>query len=254
GERRRRRHGGRGARHGMEVPHRARRRARSEQCGPRFLLTTRDGDQVQIVGDVGAAEDAKHAGAGFIEGQQGDELVRVLHAPDLETVPGGEDLGPLVLPDPAEERRAQRRAGVELAPRGFADRVEAIVNVDLHRSPSEESAADPDGASAPSLPLSSAMASSPASLKSSPSSSPISWPMRFMTRPTLAGSFSSRSPSDEGSASDSRRASSDFTVAKRDMTRLSAKPPQRGHAGAAAADGRSTRMLTTRRQSRQSYS
>src|SRR2546426_174926 len=71
--------------------------------------------------------------------------------------------------------------------------------------------------------------------------------MRFMKRPTLAGSFSSRSPSDEGSASDSRRASSDFTVAKRGMTRLSAEPPPRGPVRAAATDGRRIRVLSLAR-------
>src|SRR5712691_1138060 len=234
----------------MKIPHRSRGRARIEQRLPRLFLTTGGGDEVEIVGVLDAAQDAEHPGLGFVERQQSDQSARVSYAPDLETVTGGEHLRPLALPDPGEERRAEARPGVELVPCPFTDRLEAVVNVDLHRSPREESAA----ALSPPSPLSSAIASSTASLKSSPSSSPISWPIRFMNRPMLAGSFSSRSPSDEGSARDSRRASSDFTVAKRDMTRLSAEPPQRGHVGAAAADGRRTRMLTTRRQSRQSYS
>src|SRR5206468_9749841 len=254
GERGKRGHGRRRAGHGMEAPDRPRGRARLQQRRPCLLLTAANGDQVEIVGGLDAAEDPKGARVGLVEGQESDESVGIAHAPDLDTVIGGEGLRPLALPDPGEEWRAQRRSGVKRAPRGFADRVEAVEDVDLHRSPSEESVAEPDVASSPSPPLSSAIASSTASLKSSPRSSPISWPMRFMKRPTLAGSFSSRSPSDEGSASDSRRASSDFTVAKRDMTRLSAEPPQRGHVGAAATDGRRISMLTTRRQSRQSYS
>src|SRR5712692_9123668 len=234
----------------MKIPHRSRCRARIEQRLPRLFLTTGDGDEVEIVGDLDAAQDAEDPGLGFVERQQREQSARIGHAPELETVTGGEHLHPLALPDPGEERRAKARPGVQLVPRRRADRLEAVVDVDLHGSPREESAAWASASSPPA----SAIASSTASLKSSPTSSPISCPMRFMNRPTLAGSFSSRSPSDEGSARDSRRASSDFTVAKRDMTRLSAEPPQRGHVGAAAADGRRTRMLTTRRQSRQSYS
>src|SRR5207245_9812562 len=100
--------------------------------------------------------------------QESDDAFGIAHAPDLDTVIGGEDLRPLALPDPGEEWRAQLRSGVKRAPRGFADRVEAVEDVDLHRSPSEESVAEPDVASSPSPPLSSAIASSTASLKSSP--------------------------------------------------------------------------------------
>src|SRR2546422_674206 len=85
--------------------------------------------------------------------------------------------------------------------------------------------------------------------KSSPRSSPNSRPIFFMKRATLAGLFSSRSPKLGDSARASSRASSDFTVAKRDIRRDRAEPPQTGHTGEAAADGRSTRRLTRLRQS-----
>jgi len=48
--------------------------------------------------------------------------------------------------------------------------------------------------------------------------------------------------------------SSERTIAKRDMRRVRATPRQRGHRGGSAADGLSTSTLTTRRQSRHSYS
>src|SRR5919197_4518581 len=107
---------------------------------------------------------------------------------------------------------------------------------DLHRS-SDRSEVDSEGDA------SSSMASSTADSKSSPSSSPNSRPIFFMNRATLAGSFSSMSPKLPESASDSRRASSDLTVAKRDMSRVSEVPPQRGHRGDSADEGRSTRRL-----------
>src|SRR5437667_12237166 len=119
-------------------------------------------------------------------------------------------------------------------------------------SSSERSDEEPDAAGSSSAP--SAIASSTAESKSSPSSSPNSLPIFFMNRATLEGSFSSKSPMSGESASDSSRASSDFTVAKRDIRRWSAVPPQRGHVGAGAVDGRSTSQLSRRRQSPHSYS
>ncbi len=61
-----------------------------------------------------------------------------------------------------------------------------------------------------------AISSSIAWSMSSPKSSPISWPIFFMNRATLFGSFSSMSPMADGSAIDSRRASSDFGDANRE--------------------------------------
>src|SRR5438309_2010131 len=119
-------------------------------------------------------------------------------------------------------------------------------------SSSERSDEEPDAAGSSSAP--SAIASSTAESKSSPSSSPNSLPIFFMNRATLAGSFSSRSPAPPPSASDSSRASSDFTVAKRDISRLSAVEPQRGHAGVSGEERRRTSRLTRRRQSWHSYS
>jgi len=70
-----------------------------------------------------------------------------------------------------------------------------------------------------------------------------------MKRATLPGSFSSRSPKLPSLASDSSRASSDFTVAKRDMRRVKPTPPQRGHAGDSEDDTLRISRLTRRRQS-----
>ena len=98
------------------------------------------------------------------------------------------------------------------------------------------------------------MASSTADSKSSPRSSPNSLPIFFMKRATLAGSFSSMSPKEPASASDSRRASSLFTVAKRDLRRVSAVEPQRGQAGVSALEMERISRLTRRRQSAHSYS
>src|SRR5207237_9554994 len=128
-----------------------------------------------------------------------------------------------------------------------------------HHSSSDEPAVPGDsspvgaGPSAPPSPAS-VIASSTAESKSSPSSSPNSLPIFFMKRATLAGSFSSRSPTPPPPASDSSRASSDFTVAKRDISRLSAVEPQRGQAGVSGDERRRTSRLTRRRQSWHSYS
>src|SRR6185436_19166610 len=152
-------------------------------------------------------------------------------------------------------------------PGGGLRRVEPVGRLGLeggHRSSdglavSRESPAassPPPPASSPaSLPSpASLIASSTAESKSSPRSSPNSLPIFFMKRATLPGSFSSRSPKPPESARASRRASSDFTVAKRDIKRCSDRLPQRGQVGAGATDGRSTSKLTRRRQSPHSYS
>src|SRR5579885_45739 len=77
-------------------------------------------------------------------------------------------------------------------------------------------------------PLGSASAaeSSNAASKSSPKSSPISCPIRFIIRAMLFGSFSSRSLNLLGSASDSRRASSDLGAEKRDIILSRCTPEQ----------------------------
>src|SRR5437764_3024103 len=124
---------------------------------------------------------------------------------------------------------------------------------DLHRSLLSPASAG-DSAPPPSSSPVSAIASSTAESKSSPRSSPNSLPIFFMKRATLPGSFSSRSPKLDESASESRRASSLLGVAKRDMTRLNAVLWQRGQVGGGAADGRRTSRLTRRRQSPHSYS
>src|SRR5262249_23418408 len=125
GEPRKRGHGRRRARHGMEVPDRPRGRARLYQRRPRLLFTAGHRDQVERVGDLDAAEDPKDAGVGLVERQERDESVGIAHAPDLDTVIGGEGLRPPALPDPGEEWGAQLRSGVERAPRGLADPREA---------------------------------------------------------------------------------------------------------------------------------
>src|SRR5439155_126243 len=63
--------------------------------------------------------------------------------------------------------------------------------------------------------------SSTISSKSSPASSPSSFPILRIQRAMLFGSFSSRSPSEEGSPRSSSRSSSERTRAKRDMRRAS---------------------------------
>src|SRR5436309_3233143 len=192
----------------------------------RALLAARERDQVEVVRNIGAADEREHARRGLVERQEGHEpALSVLDAPNLEAPVGGERPRPLALPGPREERRPQATLRHKVVPRGDAHRLEAVDDVCLHRSGAApgapvDSAAVPPAASA-SLSLS---VSSIADSKSSPRSSPISRPIFFMNRAALAGSFSSRSPKADESASDSRRASSDFTVAKRDITRLKLCP------------------------------
>src|SRR5262249_43618432 len=173
----------------------------------------------------------------------------------------GEDGGPVVLPGPVQKRRPLASGrGHGIPGRGLRG-VEPVDRLDFewgHRSSDGPAVSGDSPAVSPAL----SPASSPASLvasstaesKSSPSSSPNSWPIFFMKRATLAGSFSSTSPSPPLSASDSRRASSDLTVANRDMSRVRAVDLQRGHTGAAAVEMLRTSRLTRRRQSWHSYS
>src|SRR5205814_432670 len=167
---------------------------------------------------------------------------------------------PVALPGPGQERRAEPRVGMQRLPGLGAHRLQAFVDVGLHGGQrSDAPAASTDSvpsppAAGPSPVSPSAMASSTADSKSSPSSSPNSLPIFFMNRATLAGSLSSTSPNEPVSARDSRRASSLLTVAKRDIRRVNAVPPQRGHAGVAAFEIVRISRLTRRRQSAHSYS
>src|SRR5438093_1146466 len=158
----------------------------------------------------------------------------------------------------SQDRGSQAGGVGHGVPGGGLRRIEVVGALDLHRS-SDGPAVPGDsppasaGVSSPASPAS-VIASSTAESKSSPSSSPNSLPIFFMKRATLVGSPSSRSPSPPPSASDSRRASSDFTVAKRDISRLTPFDPQRGHAGGSADERLRTSRLTRRRQSWHSYS
>jgi hypothetical protein len=70
------------------------------------------------------------------------------------------------------------------------------------------------------------MALSTSSLKFSPASSPISWPIFFIQRETLFGSFSSSPVREDGSARLSSRLSSDFLMAMRETSLAMFRPPQ----------------------------
>src|SRR5262245_22509569 len=225
-----------------------------QQGRPRFLFPPGNGQQVEVVRNVRTANELADIGREVPEGEHGHHALTVFDGPQLEPAAGSEGAGPLGLPGPGEKRRAQAATGVQARPGGRADRFEAVMGNDLHALSDEtESGAGPASSAAVGS-SDSSMASSMASSKSSPRSSPISRPMRFMSLPTLAGSFSSRSPRLDESAKASIRASSDLGVAKRDISRVRAEPPQRGQFGVGELVGRSTSMLTTRRQSRHSYS
>src|SRR5205807_3974800 len=208
---------------------------------------------------LGPAQQLEDARLRLVERQDGEHAaVGVAHVAHVEAAALGEHRRPVALPRPAQEGAAQARRAGHGIPGGGLLRVEAVGALDLHSS-SDEPAVPGDsspvgaGPSAPPSPAS-VIASSTAESKSSPSSSPNSLPIFFMKRATLAGSFSSRSPTPPPPASDSSRASSDFTVAKRDISRLSAVEPQRGQAGVSGDERRRTSRLTRRRQSWHSYS
>src|SRR5436189_299957 len=246
-------------RYRVEDPAHAVGGARREERRPRVVLVAGDGDEVEIVGDLGPPEQLERAGRGLAERQDGDQpAVGVAHVPHVEPPALREHLRPVTLPGPAQEGGSQAGGVGHGVPGGGLRRIEVVGALDLHRS-SDGPAVPGDsppasaGVSPPASPAS-VIASSTAESKSSPSSSPNSLPIFFMKRATLVGSPSSRSPSPPPSASDSRRASSDFTVAKRDISRLSAVEPQRGHAGVSGEERRRTSRLTRRRQSWHSYS
>src|SRR5439155_13791038 len=96
--------------------------------------------------------------------------------------------------------------------------------------------------------------SSTISSKSSPASSPSSLPILRIQRAMLFGSFSSRSPSEEGSPRSSSRSSSERTRAKRDMRRASFPLPQRSHLGSTCSLTRSVSTVVFRPHSVQRYS
>src|SRR5439155_25629518 len=151
-----------------------------------------------------------------------------------------------------QDRKGDRRRAAATSPShaeaptaSNRSRIETFIRRSQGYSSEDASAAPGDSLSpSPAPPSPSAIASSMADSKSSPRSSPNSRPIFFMNRATLDGSFSSRSPRLDESARASSRASSDFTVAKRDITRESPWLPHRGQAGDSAAEGRSTRRLT----------
>src|SRR5947207_8703005 len=241
----------------MELPHVTIRSTRLQQRGPHFVFAARDGQHVEVVGNVRAPHDALEPGARLEKRKGADERpIGIRHGADLEAAIRRERMDPLRLPCPGQERRANARAGAQVFPGRPAHGLEAVVESDLHRSVLSPASASAEEDGAPPLPSSSAsvIASSTAESKSSPRSSPNSLPIFFMKRATLPGSFSSRSPKLEESARASMRASSLFTVAKRDISRLITGLPQRGQVGGGAVDGRGTSRLTRRRQSPHSYS
>src|SRR5579875_1644393 len=104
--------------------------------------------------------------------------------------------------------------------------------------------------SSPSPPSSSPPRSPPRSSSSTassnsgpPNSSPISRPILRISRATLLGSFSSTSPSAEGSLRASSRASSLRGVANRDIKRRSLRLPQCWQISSTASLMRRVRML-----------
>ena len=68
-------------------------------------------------------------------------------------------------------------------------------------------------------------------------------PIRFIHRATLRGSFSSKPPISADSASASRRASSDFTVAKRDQRRSRSALPHEAQRTSSMRARTSTRLV-----------
>jgi hypothetical protein len=79
--------------------------ARGEQCRPRLVLVAGNGDQVQVVGNFGAAEQLEGVILGLVERQDGDEAtIAVAHVSHVEAPAFGEDGGPVVLPGRAEKR------------------------------------------------------------------------------------------------------------------------------------------------------
>src|SRR5262249_34086114 len=179
----------------------------------------------------------------LVQRQDGDQAtVGVTDMTDVEPPPLGKNLGPVMLPGPAEKRATaggRRRPGIPSGGLRGGETGGRLRPGGGHRASdglaaSRDSPAPDSPAPSPSPLSASLIASSTAESKSSPSSSPNSLPIFFMKRATLAGSFSSRSPSPPPSASDSRRASSDLTVANRAINRVSVVDRHRRHAGGSA--------------------
>jgi chaperonin GroES len=100
--------GRRGGRHGVQLPLDALARSGLEQRHPRLFLAPGHRNQIEIVGNVGAAQELERTGRGLMKWQERDQPVRsVVDAVDREPAAVREDPGPLGLPRPGEERRLE---------------------------------------------------------------------------------------------------------------------------------------------------
>src|SRR3989442_8209047 len=109
--------------------------ARLEERYPCLLLAARERDQVEVVRNIGAADEREHAWRGLVERQEGHEpALSVLDAPNLEAPVGGERPRPLALPGPREERRPQATLRHKVVPRGDAHPLEAGGHLPPHPS------------------------------------------------------------------------------------------------------------------------
>ena len=126
--------GGRGRRHGVQLPLDALRCPGLEQRHPRFFFPSLYGHQVEIIRNVGAAEDLPCARRRLVQRQERDQATGpVLDAMDFESALLREDVRPLALPRPGEKRRAQPGGGDEPVPHRGPHRLQTVVDLDFHR-------------------------------------------------------------------------------------------------------------------------
>ena len=130
------RNGGRRRRRGrdhVQVPDTCPPGQRLEERAPRFLLASPRHDQVEIIRDVGAADQAQKARLRFVERQHGDQVTRVvLHRPDFDSPGRCECAGPFPLPCEGDKWGAEMRGGVHITPGGRADRLQPVQGFDFH--------------------------------------------------------------------------------------------------------------------------
>jgi hypothetical protein len=97
--------GGRGLGYRVELPHRGIGGARGQKRGPGLFLALAQDEQIQVVGDIGAACEHQPVGRGLDEGQQRHQLACAVGDPSqLEPAPPRKRCHPLALPGPGEER------------------------------------------------------------------------------------------------------------------------------------------------------
>src|SRR5215831_1224521 len=106
-----------------------------EESGPHLLLEAGGDAQIEIIGNVDAADEAAHPGTLLVERKDARERSRVIRdREELERSPAQKSAGPGGLPLPGEEERGMLRAVQQCVPARLVEGLEARERLNLHRS------------------------------------------------------------------------------------------------------------------------